>query len=257
VALATFSAIVTMMCRLRSKATSLALSPVGADAVENAILEADNAELSEFVASIQVDRARTLREVYDRSGSNTRESVSIATLEQGLGLERQRLHGIIKWLADRYLIKAWTMGSVVIMQEGIDSIEVAREKPEEPAISGLSAFNSIEVSNSPGATVMAVQGSPGANVTFIVQRDERRLGDLRELLDRIRDEVDLDDEGQAALEAVQAQAEMGRSDSPIIHAGLDELRAFAAGVGASAIGTPDHQLPSWCTALLRPVLRSS
>lgn len=30
---------------------------------------------------------------------------------------------------------------------------------------------------------------------------------------------------------------MGRSDSPIIHGGLTELRAFATGIGASAIGT--------------------
>jgi hypothetical protein len=59
---------------------------------------------------------------------------------------------------------------------------------------------------------------------------------VRELLGRIRDELDLDDEGRAALEAVQSQADLGRSDSPIIHGGLAEVRAFAAGVGASTVG---------------------
>lgn len=213
------------------------LTTDGMDAAERTMLADDSGEpdeLKERVRWLQAARTRVLLAIHAATaGEPSGYTTDTETKANAEVLDPHEYHGLVKWLSDRYLVKPMTTEYIAITTHGTDLVEEAEELPDEPATPGLVSYNIIQVTDSPHATVNAIQGSPGAVLPIV--SDTSDLDELRALLATIGEELVLDDDAAMAMAAVEARAERGETRSGVVPTGLGKLAAFAGDVGSDVL----------------------
>lgn len=193
----------------------------------------------------RADRLKVLEEVYDRTDANDRTLVDGDAICATLGLSRDYLGNVVRYLEAKGLVGGhWVMSghvSINITAQGIDVVETMRSEPDRETTEFASHNQTVNIYGSVSNSQIAQAGGDASQSLMITVEDRQQIqsfvDSFQAALPEIQLDTDVEAEVIAELDTVNAQLRSPRPKRQTLQTSLNFLRDVAANLTASGVAS--------------------
>lgn len=203
------------------------------------------------------DRFRFLNSLYERTDGDYHVIEDMWEVGAEVGLTRDDTNRAMEYLNGEGLAMYRTMGGgVAITHAGLQEVERALSKPEEPTHYFPAVVNVLHVQSMFGSQIQ--QGSHGSIQTQSMSISQNELAAIEALVTSLQSEVgalglgaEARAEADAEMQTLKAQLQSNKPKTGIIRESLKTLRNLIEGVASNAVAADILNLFKPLAALLR------